>query len=417
MQRVVLNVRFVALVVMGATFAPLCAAGETDASFPTLLNYYHAADAALIVKRAYVEPPTANDEEAVVETVQVLRDSSNSIVAGSRISVRGGLPATPDKLALVLGSRAANTNYHNLGSMYWCSTCRHSMGRPIYDGIRWEARSLDMSPAAIEFVRGSPSPAIVIERRLEYFAKSLDAADAMIAREAFAEIANAVNDGKYLPIADLSPQKIRIWLLDPTTPMIRRGVYGVMLGMCGVPDDATVLDAIIADPNAGPDGPVGIEGVMIGYLFLEGERGLKSLEIRILADRESSDFDVYSLYLAMRYLRRHGNGKIPLERINAAMKLLLGRPGLEEVAIHDLAAAKDWSLQKQLMERYGTGQFGEKSTKRAIINYMIASTKDVPKISSEPLPPHASDGAKYLEQLRATDAKLVADAEEFFFLR
>lgn len=417
MQRVlVMNVRLAALLGFGSTFISLCAAGETDSSFPTLVNYYHAADAALIVKRAYEEPPAANDDEPLTDAVQVLKDPSNSIVPGSRIAVRGGIPSTPGKLFLVLGSRADNKAYHNLGSMFWCSTCRRSMSKPVYDGIHWEARGFDMTPAAIEFITGSPSRAIAVEKRLEYFAKFLDAADAIVTREAFAEISYAVEAGTYRPVANLHPETIRKWLLDPQTPVARLGVYGVMLGMCGGPEDATILETIIADPNAGPERCPGIEGVMIGYLLLAGERGLKSLELRTLADPKSPDYDAYSLFLAIRFVHRYGNGKITAERIKATMRLLLDRVGMEEVAINYLASVKDWSLQKQLMERYGTGEFGEKSTKQAIVSYLIASTKDVPKGGPQPLPRHARDGAKYLEQLRRIDSKLVADTERFFFI-
>jgi hypothetical protein len=98
------------------------------------------------------------------------------------------------------------------------------------------------------------------------------------------------------------------------------------------------------------------------------------------------------------------------------MRLLIDRPELADLVIADLARWKDWSLQSRLIELYGTEEYNVPSIKRAIIRYMIASTKDVPSGGVEKVPEHAAAGAKYLQRLREKDPKMVNEAERFFFL-
>ncbi|MSR56788.1 MAG: hypothetical protein EXS05_03845 [Planctomycetaceae bacterium] len=314
---------------------------------------------------------------------------------------------------LVFGNKADNVAYHELSGRKYCQS-----GRPdYYAGIRWEVQADGMTPPAIEFVVRSPDPTIAVEKRLEYFAKFLEGADRFVAVEAFSEINNAIVAAKYRPIATLRPEQIRGWMLNPKTPTYRRSGYGVMLGMCGGPDDAAVLERIIARPEKDDEDWLWMEGVMSGYLLLNGESGLKFLESTVLADPKASDGEIYTVFSAIRIVRHLGNSRIASERLNTTVKSMLDRPAFTDVIIIDLASAKDWSLQKQLFERFGTADFSDRYIKKAIIGYLIASTKDVPKNASEKLPRHVSDGEKYLEELRRTDPKLVAEVEKFFYLR
>ncbi|HEY2250092.1 MAG TPA: hypothetical protein VGH74_03485, partial [Planctomycetaceae bacterium] len=113
----------------------------------------------------------------------------------------------------------------------------------------------------------------------------------------------------------------------------------------------------------------------------------------------------------------YGDGRISGERLKTSMRLLLDRPEVADLVIGDLTRWKDWSLQPRLMELYGADEYNIPSMKRAIIRYMIASTKDVPAGGGEKPPKHATDGARYLEELRNKDSKMVNDAERFFFLQ
>jgi hypothetical protein len=155
---------------------------------------------------------------------------------------------------------------------------------------------------------------------------------------------------------------------------------------------------------------------MFGYLLLTSDSGLSKLEKTYLADSKTEDGLAYAAVLAIRYYWTYGNGKIAPERLQAAMRRMLDRPTFAENAIKDLARWKDWSLHDRLMKLYESKEGADTSTKKAIITYMIASTKDVPQDAVE-MPPHLRAGRKCLEQLRERDPKLVTETEKFFFVQ
>ncbi len=95
---------------------------------------------------------------------------------------------------------------------------------------------------------------------------------------------------------------------------------------------------------------------------------------------------------------------------------LPARSALSDTAIATLARWKDWSVQQRLLQLYGTKEFDVTSTKKAIISYMIASTKDVAKDATD-VPAHVLAGRKGLEQLRERDPKLVEVTEKFYLLQ
>src|SRR5262249_16127243 len=124
----------------------------------------------------------------------------------------------------------------------------------------------------------------------------------------------------------------------------------------------------------------------------------------------------YAAVLAIRYYWTYGNGKIAREKLQAAIRRLLDRPTFAESAIKDLARWKDWSLHERLMKLYESKEGTDSRTRKAIITYIIASTKDVPNQAAD-APPHVRAGRKCLEQLRQRDPKLVAETEQFFFVQ
>ena len=155
---------------------------------------------------------------------------------------------------------------------------------------------------------------------------------------------------------------------------------------------------------------------MFGYLLLTGEEGLAKIEKLYLANRKAEDGATFAAIQAVRYFWSYGNGKIAPTRLQQAMRLLLARPSLFETAVTDLARWKDWTLHEKLMQLYGSKGYNETSTKKAIINYMIASTKDIDKDASR-VPPQVLAGRKCLAQLRERDEKLVGETEKFFLLQ
>jgi hypothetical protein len=351
----------------------------------TLAAQFAKADAAIFVQCV------ATDERlgTIFEVLQVARTPVKSIEKGARIATESAEGSRAGQTAVILGS--------------W------SKG----DEIKWGV-PIPVDDAGYDCLTNAPPPNASPESRLLYFLKYLEDGQALIAADAYAEVFGAPLQSLVAIASDLPRADLRRWLADPQTPVARQAGYGMMLGLCGDVEDAAFLEQRITSRD--PEREIGIEGMIFGYLLLAGEPGLAKIEKMRLADPEVTDSKAYSAFLAIQYCVQAGNGRIPRERLQAAVRLLLDRPALAEMAITTLTRWKDWSVQERVMNLYGGKDFDDKITKRAIIRYMIASMRDVPADRMS-LPMHAAEGAAYLEQLRDRDPKLVEETERFFLLQ
>lgn len=383
---------------------PIC--GVPTVTLPERLA---RADVALLVE--WVSSRPAKDgalESTTYEIVQVHRDApakdstskegsgtktSASYKVGDNVTTPGQLtPGKPGNLFLLLGQKHETL------------------------GVKWEiGPALAVTETSYQYMIQAPSPETPAEKRLAYFIKFLEFPDITIANDAFAQFVNAPTKDIEAVAGKLPREKIRRWLADPKTPITRQSGYGLMLGLCGEADDAKFLEKHIA--HSDPARQTGIEGVMFGYLLLTGERALDFLDKSYLANRQAPDGMTYSAYKAIRYFWSYGNGGISRPRLQAAMRSLLDQPALSESAITLLANWKDWSLNERLMKLYGSLTDQDTSTKKAIIGYLIASTKDIAKDGKDKtIPAHVAAGRKCLEELRRRDPRLVDETEKHFYL-
>lgn len=358
----------------------------------TLTERLARADVALLVQ--WVSSKSAKDaavESTTYEIVQVHRDSPRKFNAGETVSVNQLTPGKTGNLFLLMGQKDDKL------------------------GVKWEVGpALPVSETSFQYIIQAPSPETPAEKRLAYFIKFLEFPDLTIANDAFAQFVNAPTKDISAVASKLPREKLRRWLADPKTPANRRSGFGVMLGMCGNADDARFLAQQIAATD--PDGSLGIEGITFGYLLLGGEGALTTLEKTRLSNDSLSDGEVYAAALAIRYYWSYGNGKIRPASMQTAMRKLLNRPALAEIAIVDLARWKDWGLQERLMELYKSEDQADQKLKEAIIHYMIACTKDVSKDQIES-PQHVLAARKCLDELRDRDPQLVASGEKNFYLK
>lgn len=279
---------------------------------------------------------------------------------------------------------------------------------------------LEVTEESYKYIKEAPKPEIPAKERVRYFVKFLEHPDQNISNDAYGEFANTA----YGDIAQIAPDmprdKLRKWIEDPAVSPSRLGLYGLMLGLCGDKNtDAALLEKKILEPNE--EFRLGIDGIMGGYLLLTGEEGLQLLDKHKLADKKVPFSETYAAMQALRFMWQYGENQIPAERLQASMRLLLDRPELADLVIADLARWKDWSVQDKLMSIYGEEEYNIPSIKRAIVRFMLASSKDVPKVvegaPAADTPEHAIRGAKYLAELEAKDPKTVAEAKRFFFIK
>ncbi len=372
---------------MPATACPYCEPTLT------LTEQFSKADAAILVQWVSAEMPTKEKlGSTTYEIVQVARAPAKTVEKGKKITLERYRQGKPGDLAVLFGSLFRS------------------------DTIDWSS-PLEISAAGFKFLIEAPSFDAPQDVRLAYYLKFLENSDPMIAADAFGEFANAA----YKDVVSIAKQfphdSLRKWVKSPKTLPTRINLYGLMLGLCGDDEDAKLMQAKIVEETT--DFRLGIDGLMGGYLVLTGEKGLEVLEqAKILNKSTKVPFsETYSAMTALRFMWTYGHGKIPPERLKASMRLLLDRPEISDLVISDLARWKDWSIQEKLRELYGAEAYDSPSIKRSIVRFMISSTKDVPAGGGEAPGKHVAEGARYLDELRKKDPKIVNEAERYFFLQ
>jgi hypothetical protein len=428
-----------ALVTSPALSCPFCSAPSL-----TLAEQMAQADAAVLVQ--WVGGTKATDKsagETVYEIRQIVRNHKNELKVEGRLTLPRYRESKVGDLFLLVGSKGTT--------------------------IEW-ASPLEVTETSFNYVAQAPSPETPASKRLEYYVKFLEYPDQMISNDAYGEFANAPY-ADITQLADKLPrEKIRGWITNPETPATRMGLYGLLIGLCGNDEDAKVLEGKILEQTE--DFRLGIDGLMSGYLLLKGEKGLSVLDEHKLQNRDIPFSETYAAMQALRFMWKYAEGRIEKSRLRASMRILLDRPELADLVIADLARWKDWEIQDRLMGIYiqalasvpaeknesdstekgtpketdsasnadvfqkiwesvtggqkweGTGSSGDSfnvpSIRRAIVRYMLVSSKDLPEDAASGedaiVPPHVEKGRKYVEMLRKLDSKTVAQAEKFYFL-
>jgi hypothetical protein len=395
--------RFARAAVVTATLACLFVATSVTAACPfcsapslTLTEQLAKADAAVQVQWAGGDKGDGKEKfgNTVYEVIQVLRDVDKKLKKGDRITLERYRAGKKGDMSLLLGSK--------LETLEW--------GSP-----------LEVSETSFNYVVQAPSPESAPDKRLAYFLKFLEFSDPLVSNDAYAEFANAPYKDIVLLSKQMPRDKLRKWLTDPNLSATRIGLYGLMLGLCGEESDTKLMEEKIK--LSSEEFRLGIDGVMGGYLLLTGEDGLKVIEQSKFQNKKVPFSETYAAMQALRFMWTYGDGRIPKDRLQASMRLLLDRPELADLVISDLARWKDWTVIPKLMAMYGDGEFSVPSIKRATVRYMLACTKDVPKpvagdasIQKPSDAPHVVEATKALESLRQKDPKTVSEAERFFFL-
>ena len=364
---------------------PFCSAPSL-----TLCEQLNMSDAAVLVEWADGKP--ADRDKGFAGSTQysilkVVHDSSGNLKVGGKIHIERYRAAKAGDMFLLLGTKTTELEW----------------GSP-----------LEVTETSFNYITQAPSKEAAAQQRLIYFLKFLEFSDTIVADDAYGEFANAQYKD-IVAVRDQFPrEKIRSWLDNPQTSPSRLGLYGLMLGLCGTPDDAAYLEKRLLQPVEGFR--LGIDGMMGGYLLLAADKGLTVLEDAKLKNKSVPFSETYATMQALRFMWQYGDGKIGKDRLRQSMRILLDRPELADLVIVDLARWQDWSVSDRLMELYGKEGYDIPSTKRAIVRFYLTAESAKPKDPKETVPPHVEVAKKHLKTLREKDPETVKAAEEFFYL-
>lgn len=378
---------------------PFCAAPSL-----TLGERVVAADAVVLAEPVRSRRITGRAEVVKVLVVREVYKGREPLIPGHRLT----FPRLADETA---------------GTHFLCIA---SSGRR---GLDW-SEPLSVTEAGWRYITQAPSRTADDAERLKYFVRFLEAADPLIAEDAYGEFANSPYEAIVAMRSDLPRDSLRKWVTNPRTPGSRLGLYGMLLGLCGDAADARRLEQVILQGRSEVDGfRPGIDGVMGGYLLLTRERGLDFLERKHLTDPSASFADIYAAMQALRFCWKYAGADFNRDRLRHSMRTLLIRPELADLVIADLARWQDWSVQSRLLAMYEEDAFQTPAVKRAIVRFMLVSIKageagasrqieaQIEKQADRVQPAHAVQARRILDELRLRDPRTVSDAERFFSVR
>lgn len=361
---------------------PFCSAPSL-----TLTEQLNSSQAAVLVQWKGGKPANLDEGFAGTteyEVIRVVHDSTSKIKSGELLTLDRYRAGKPGDLFMLLGTAT--------------------------EKIEWSS-PLEVTETSFNYVAQAPTKEAPTTERLAYFLKFLEYPDSLIANDAFAEFANA-------PYADIVPlrekfprEKLLAWLSNPQTNPTHIGLYGLMLGLCGKPDDVAFLEKKITEPTQ--EFRLGIDGVMAGYLVLTGSDGLNLLQKEKLSRRDVPFSETFAAMQALRFMWTYGDQRIAADDLRKGMRVLLERPNLADLVIVDLARWNDWGVMGKLVSMYNEEEYNVPSIKRAIVRFLMIAEKA--KEDSGITTDQQELAKKSLAMLREADPKTVKAAEKYFF--
>jgi len=271
---------------------------------------------------------------------------------------------------------------------------------------------LPISRDCWKYIISAPAKELPVKDRLPFFLAHLEHADPEIAMDAYSEFAGIPYEELKAIRKQLPREKVIAWLQDPFTIPTRKGLFGLMLGLCGTPADVPMMEAIIRlQPE---DSRMGIDGLMAGYLLLTGNKGLQQLSQWKLDDPATPDHEIYSLLKTLEFMWTYGREHVEPAQLRLTLRQILVRPQLTGLVVLDLARWQDWEVMDQLAGSYGQEPYADAHPRQCIVRYLLAAAKDAPAADSTGID-YRARAKDYLAKIREHDPATVRYAERYPF--
>jgi len=241
---------------------------------------------------------------------------------------------------------------------------------------------VELSPRALDYLEQILKlPPKGIER-LDFCEEFLEDSETLLQEDSLNEFAMA----DYPTIRQASKkydrERLLKWIQDPKTAETRRRLYFTLLGTCGTPQDADVLEAMIRSGDAVQ--MRGLDALLACYLTLGGPQRLPLIEELFLKKKDADYTQTYAAIMAIRFHGQEGD-IIPRQRAIEALRYMLDRPQLADLVIPDLARWEDWGSIDKLVELFKTSTKEWSYVRVPIINYLRACPKPEAKAKLEEL--------------------------------
>ncbi len=363
---------------------------------PSLAEQVASHDAVVLGKFLEGDKPNRQKELSGAtrfEIVKIVKGADVNLTQGGTLSLERYRDGSKGDLVLIMGNKDADAG----------------------DALKW-TELINMTEESFDYMVKAPGLDVPVQQRLVYFLGFLEHPNSVVAADAFSEFAiSAYKD--IVPLAPLmEPDRIRSWLENPETPpdrVLRTGFYGLILGLCGDEEDGEFLKNKLLTSSA--DYQFGIDGMTSGYILLTGKQGFNVLEEAMILNPESSQTDLFQVLQSLRFIWTYDRERIPQADLFSAMRAVLKRPEIADMAIIDLARWKDWEAMDQVVGLYEKEGFNDPPVKRAIIRYLMTAKGSAELSPSEGADSHVEKAQKHLERLKEADPRLFKEVERYFF--
>lgn len=299
-------------------------------------------------------------------------------------------------------------------------TATDAAGSPADEAVIQEVEKLGwdglvpVTDEVLTYVANRPPFEVKAPERLPYFLPFLEHPNETIAVDAYSEFGNAPYEAVKAVAARLPRAQMVRWVSQPdasTGRIARIGFYGLALGLCGGPEEAAALEAVIRQPTS--DFRLGIDGIMAGYLLLSGRPGLDVLKQHALAPGMPAS-EIYALLQAVKFHWEFGDGRISRDDMRATLRPFVEHPQFADLVIIDLTRWEDLTLVDRLIELYSQAGFDNLETQTAIARYYLAMAALDPAARSPSDAAAIARAQGHLAALRSRDGELVDRAERLF---
>ena len=249
--------------------------------------------------------------------------------------------------------------------------------------------------------------------RLAFFQQYFEDKEKILAFDAFDEFAAAPYEDLLKLKDQMQREKLLEFIKSPKTTINRRRLYFTMLGVCGKPEDAKMLEGLIRSDSRKQQ--AGLDALVGCYLTLVGKKGLPLIEERFLTNEKADYVDLTNVMDALRFHATETD-IISTADIVPAVRTILDHPDHADIVIEDLARWGDWTVVDKLAKRFKELDEDDNWQRVPIAAYLLAcpteaATKHIEEL--EKIEPEAFAKASYLHNIGNTDSDDDWDNDEF----
>lgn len=266
--------------------------------------------------------------------------------------------------------------------------------RTSKDGLQLTAGKEVANKAALDFVAELNRLRNQPDKMLVHAARHFDAADPIVADEAFMVFAKASDSLIAEHAGKLAPVNLRKLVKDPDLESERLSLFTYLLGACGNNDDAELLGALAKSPQ--PRHYKSYEGILAGYITIRPKEGWAVAQ-GMLRDSKQNFLLRYATLRTLRFYY-NADAKAHGPQVMQGIASALAQADIADIAIEDLRRWKRWDHAKLVVACWDKESHQSPITRQSIVRFALACPE--------------ADARAFVERARRQDPQLVKQMEE-----